>query len=82
MMLAMASSEEEMLQRVAAEAIIAAASKKDKCTSIISMGTGILKKLYDSKNDNIKVRALVVSVFDWCLKENVVASLSLLAGPV
>lgn len=59
MMLAMASSEEEMLQRVAAEAIIAAASKKDKCTSIISMGTGILKKLYDSKNDNIKVRALV-----------------------
>lgn len=59
MMLAMAGSEEELQQRVAAEAIIAAASKKDKCTSIISTGLGILKKLYKSENDNIKVRALV-----------------------
>uniref|UniRef100_A0A023GNV4 Putative heat shock protein n=1 Tax=Amblyomma triste TaxID=251400 RepID=A0A023GNV4_AMBTT len=59
MMLAMASSEEELQQRVAAEAIIAAASKKDKCTSIISTGMGILKKLYKSENDNIRVRALV-----------------------
>ncbi|KAG8191985.1 hypothetical protein JTE90_002255 [Oedothorax gibbosus] len=59
MMLAMASSDDELQQRVSAEAIIAAASKKDKCTSIISMGTDILKKLYQSKNDNIKVRALV-----------------------
>lgn len=59
MMLAMAGSEDEVQQRVAAEAIIAAASKKDKCTSIISMGMGILKKLYQSHNDNIRVRALV-----------------------
>lgn len=59
MMLAMAGSEDEMQQRIAAEAIIAAASKKDKCTSIISMGMGILKKLYKSQNDNIRVRALV-----------------------
>ncbi|KAH6936395.1 hypothetical protein HPB50_016455 [Hyalomma asiaticum] len=59
MMLAMAGSEEELQQRVAAEAIIAAASKKDKCTSIISTGLGILKKLYKSENDNIRVRALV-----------------------
>lgn len=59
MMLAMASSEEELQQRIAAEAIIAAASKKDKCTSIISTGMGILKKLYKSENDNIRVRALV-----------------------
>ncbi|GBM84315.1 Protein unc-45 B [Araneus ventricosus] len=59
MMLAMASSEDELQQRVSAEAIIAAASKKDKCTAIVSMGTDILKKLYQSKNDNIKVRALV-----------------------
>ncbi|XP_035224190.1 protein unc-45 homolog B-like, partial [Stegodyphus dumicola] len=59
MMLAMASSDDEIQQRVAAEAIIAAASKKDKCTAIVSMGIDILKKLYQSKNDNIKVRALV-----------------------
>lgn len=59
MMLAMASSEDELQQRVSAEAIIAAASKKDKCTAIVSMGTDILKKLYQSKNENIKVRALV-----------------------
>ncbi|KAF8781399.1 Protein unc-45 like protein [Argiope bruennichi] len=62
MMLAMASSDDELQQRVAAEAIIAAASKKDKCTAIVSMGTDILKKLYQSKNDNIKVRALVITV--------------------
>lgn len=59
MMLAMAQSDDELQQRVAAEAIIAAASKKDKCTAIVSMGTDILKKLYQSKNENIKVRALV-----------------------
>lgn len=59
MMLAMANSDDELQQRVAAEAIIAAASKKDKCTSIISLGTGILKKLYESENDSIRVRALV-----------------------
>ncbi|XP_064482252.1 protein unc-45 homolog B-like [Ornithodoros turicata] len=59
MMLAMANSDDELQQRVAAEALIAAASKKDKCTSIISMGMGILRKLYESKNDAIKVRALV-----------------------
>ncbi|GIY72086.1 protein unc-45 homolog B [Caerostris darwini] len=59
MMLAMASSDDELQQKVSAEAIIAAASKKDKCTAIVSMGTDILKKLYQSKNENIKVRALV-----------------------
>ncbi|XP_076344799.1 unc-45 myosin chaperone isoform X2 [Tachypleus tridentatus] len=59
MMLAMCNSEDEVQQKVAVEAIVAAASKKDKCTSIISMGTGILKKLYQSSNDHIKVRALV-----------------------
>ncbi|XP_054707044.1 protein unc-45 homolog B-like [Uloborus diversus] len=59
MMLAMANSDDELQQRVAAEAIIAAAAKKDKCTTIVSMGTDILKKLYQSKNDAIKVRALV-----------------------
>ncbi|RWS10668.1 Protein unc-45-like protein [Dinothrombium tinctorium] len=60
MMLVMAGADEdETQQRVAAEAIIAAASKKDKCTSIASSGSKILKKLYQSKNESIKVRALV-----------------------
>lgn len=59
MMLAMASSSDELQQKVAAEALIAATTKKDKCTSIISMGKDILKKLYLSDNDEIKVRALV-----------------------
>lgn len=60
MMLIMAGTDDHLQQRVAAEAIIAAASKKDKCSSIVSMGTDILKKLYQSKDDSIKVRALVV----------------------
>lgn len=59
MMIAMAGSDDEIQQRVAAEALIAAASKKDKCTSILSMGTTILKNLYKSPNENIRVRALV-----------------------
>jgi len=44
---------------VATEAIVAAASKKDKAKSIITEGINILKRLYQSKNDEIKVRALV-----------------------
>lgn len=59
MMLAMASSDDELQQKVAAEALIAATTKKDKCTSILSMGKDILKKLYMSDKDEIKVRALV-----------------------
>lgn len=60
MILAMASMEEDPLQqKVACECLIAAASKKDKAKSIISQGIDILKKLYTSKNDGIRVRALV-----------------------
>lgn len=59
MMLAMASTDDELQQKIAAEALIAATTKKDKCTSIISMGKDILKKLYMSEKDEIKVRALV-----------------------
>lgn len=59
MMLVMANSDEVLQQKVACEALIAAASKKDKCKSIVTQGTDILKKLYQSKNDSIRVRALV-----------------------
>ncbi|XP_068210015.1 protein unc-45 homolog B [Palaemon carinicauda] len=59
MMLVMANTDDELQQKVACEALIAAASKKDKCRVIVSQGIGILKKLYQSKNDSVKVRALV-----------------------
>lgn len=59
MILVMANTEDELQQKVASECIIAAASKADKAKAIISQGINILKKLYQSKNDNIRVRALV-----------------------
>uniref|UniRef100_A0A8D8UG58 Protein unc-45 homolog B n=1 Tax=Cacopsylla melanoneura TaxID=428564 RepID=A0A8D8UG58_9HEMI len=59
MVLVMANTDDELQQRVACECIIAVASKKDKVTSIIKQGIDILKRLYMSKNENIRVRALV-----------------------
>lgn len=59
MMLVMARSEEYIQQLVASEAIIAAASKKKDVTAIVNQGLDILKALYKSSNDHIKVRALV-----------------------
>ncbi|PSN46108.1 Protein unc-45 B [Blattella germanica] len=59
MILVMAGTEDVLQQKVACECIIAASSKKDKIRSIINQGVDILKKLYISKNDAIRVRALV-----------------------
>ncbi|XP_069675241.1 protein unc-45 homolog B [Periplaneta americana] len=59
MILVMAGTEDVLQQKVACECIIAAASKKDKVRSIITQGVDILKRLYQSKNDSIRVRALV-----------------------
>lgn len=59
MILIMAQSEDLLEQKVACECIIAAASKKDKAKSLIQSGADILKKLYTSKNEEIRVRALV-----------------------
>lgn len=59
MILVMAGTEDLLQQKVACECIIAAASKKDKAVAIINQGINILKKLYTSKDDSIKVRALV-----------------------
>lgn len=59
MILVMATTDDNLQQKVASECIIAAASKKDKATTIINQGVKILKKLYQSKDDAIKVRALV-----------------------
>ena len=55
MMLVMARSEEYVQQLVASEAIIAAANKKKDATAIVVQGLDILKTLYKSKNDHIKV---------------------------
>lgn len=59
MILVMANTDDELQQKVACECIIAAASKADKAKAIISQGINILKQLYKSKNDHIRIRALV-----------------------
>lgn len=59
MILAMASTDDLLQQKVACECLIAAASKKDKAKSLVETGMSILKGLYHSKNDEIRVRALV-----------------------
>ena len=59
MILVMAGTDDILQQKVACECIIAASSKKDKVKGIINQGVDILKKLYLSKNDSIRVRALV-----------------------
>lgn len=45
--------------QVACECIIATASKKDKAKGLAQSGAEVLKKLYASKNEEIRVRALV-----------------------
>lgn len=59
LMLDLADSDDVIQEKVAIEAVIYSASKKDKATGILSDGIDILKKLYQSKNQSIKVRALV-----------------------
>ncbi|CAH0713857.1 unnamed protein product, partial [Brenthis ino] len=59
MILVMAQTEDLLQQKVACECLIAAASKKDKARAIINKGVDILKSLYSSKNDAVRVRALV-----------------------
>ncbi|XP_058058902.1 protein unc-45 homolog B [Anopheles bellator] len=59
MILVMAQSDNLLEQKVACECLIAAASKKDKAKGLVQTGAEILKKLYTSKNEEIRVRALV-----------------------
>lgn len=59
MILAMATTDDLLQQKVACECIVAAALKQDKAKAIVAQGVDILKKLYNSKDDGIKVRALV-----------------------
>jgi hypothetical protein len=56
MMMGMARTDDPMQQLVAAEALIAATQKKKDSNFIVSNGVDILKQLYKSKDDHIKVR--------------------------
>ena len=59
MMLTMANTDEYVQQLAAVEAIIASTQKKKNSSMIVQQGVDILKQLYKSKDDHIKVRALV-----------------------
>ncbi|CAF0734157.1 unnamed protein product [Adineta ricciae] len=59
LMITMAGSGDPLQERIAVEAIVLSASKKDKAAGILSLGSEILKNLYQSANEQIKVIALV-----------------------
>ncbi|CAF5222586.1 unnamed protein product, partial [Rotaria magnacalcarata] len=59
LMIQMAGSCDPLQERIAVEAIVLSASKKDKAAGILSLGSEILKDLYQSANEQIKVIALV-----------------------
>ena len=58
-MVEMANSEDPSSQTIAVEALALAASDKDRCHGIMSEGLPVLKELYTSTDDRIRVRALV-----------------------
>lgn len=63
MMVALCGSEREVDQMVAVEALIHASSKMSRASFIITNGVSLLKDIYKkTKNEKIKIRALVVSV--------------------
>lgn len=55
--------------------MVYSASKKDKATGILQEGVDILKKLYNSKNNAIKVRALVVTIIKKRFRKNKIQKL-------
>ncbi|XKL64377.1 hypothetical protein PGB90_004463 [Kerria lacca] len=59
MILALANSEDVMQEKVACECIVASITKQDKARFIVSRGVDILKRLYRSKDESIRIRALV-----------------------
>ncbi|XP_069471000.1 protein unc-45 homolog B [Ambystoma mexicanum] len=60
MMVALTSSENEIDQLVAVEALIHASTKLSRATFIITNGVAMLKEIYKkTKNEKIKIRALV-----------------------
>lgn len=62
MMVALCGSEREVDQMVAVEALIHSSSKMSRASFIITNGVSLLKDIYKkTKNERIKIRALVVS---------------------
>ncbi|VDO41133.1 unnamed protein product [Onchocerca flexuosa] len=59
LMLEMASSDDNLQQSTAAELIVHTVSKHERATTILKFGIPVLRKLYDSKDDMVKVKALV-----------------------
>ncbi|CAF0903987.1 unnamed protein product [Rotaria sp. Silwood1] len=59
LMIQMAGSGDPLQELIAVEAIVLSASKKDKAAGILSLGSEVLKDLYQSANEQIKVIALV-----------------------
>ena len=58
-MVEMASLEDTNCQTIAAEALALAASDKDRCHGIMKEGLPVLKSLYSSPDEGVRVRALV-----------------------
>ncbi|XP_077271112.1 protein unc-45 homolog B-like isoform X1 [Temnothorax americanus] len=59
MIFVMAETDDVLQQTVALQCIVAAVTRKDKVDAIINQGVNTLKKLCQSKDDSIRVRALV-----------------------
>ncbi|CAI2349049.1 unnamed protein product [Caenorhabditis sp. 36 PRJEB53466] len=58
-MLQMASSENILMQGIAAELIVATVSKHERAVSMLKVGLPVLRALYESEDPTVKVRALV-----------------------
>lgn len=58
-MVEMASSDDVNSQIIAAEALVLAASDKDRCHGIMEKGLPVLKELYVSTDDRVRVRSLI-----------------------
>lgn len=74
MLFTMANSEDPNQQLVAAEAIVHAASKKDKSAAILADGYALLQRLAKSPNDNVQVNRM------WDVISKSVMLMSLVGG--
>ncbi|KRZ72371.1 E3 ubiquitin-protein ligase UBR5 [Trichinella papuae] len=59
LLLEMAASDDQLNQSVAVEAIMHTVSKRDRCSVFLAQGKSVLKKLFNSSNDVVRVKALV-----------------------
>jgi len=58
-MLNMASSDDHLAQSLAAELIVQTVSKHERATKLLQCGLPVLRKLYESDDHSVKVRALM-----------------------